>query len=1397
MGLAHKSTAARLAVNQINEKGTLLPNKVLRMLSFDTVTEERPTVRATLSLCDDYKVLGIVGAASSTESTAAALLAEIFDTSLISYASTSATLSDKERFRTFYRTVPPDSFQARAIVDICKTAGWKHVTIIHTNDAYGTALSTQFQSNAAEAGIGVNQTLTIQTTGTSATIAEALAEQMAKINGKLEKIFVVFGLAADAAKVLINARDLGLLDGKHAFVGVDGVMQEALLTLLNSTSMSSTPAAAHRLAAGVLGTQPSSGRSREFQELLDLWRQQNASQYAGSGPGTTPNLFAPFAWDCVYTYAHAIARVLKKNNNNDAFLNAANITEELKFTNITGSTGPISFDRNGDREGSSYDIRNFQLQEDGTVKLITVGSWNPSQGVSYVSGAEVQYSVNIQNPVKVIDPAEVGTVACGQFEVSLGATCLACDDLEIFVPAANGEGARCGSCGASYHPSSDRVTCVLDDGIVALIAILVILAVLGALAAAFVLYRRVTKRRAEEERVAMTAPAVMWEVSDELAELNGETPGTTAAGVTSTLDKSAPVTVLMKVGEVPTFGVSKGSRMPVMELLTDTIVITNRGGQDISYVVSVPNGNSAYECTVLPGVGVVKKHSSRELTMRFKLMQTMKVDRHVKVVVEGHGNVYFPLRFEGELSQRLDPDEIELFGKPIGDGAFGTVYRGRYRGTAVAVKVLRRQNELAADQNNNFLKEITLFQKLRNPYIVSFIGASYIPGKLCIAEGTPVQLADGTARPIEQLAEARGASVRVASPKVVVHDAAGSKRARQGAVVIESARCSDGWFSGVKECVQLTLEDGRTLVCTADHEVLAADGVWLQAGDAKVGVTRLAVAARDAPLDVADECDGAFEVARCALRMDGGDSAARRRALAFARQLGAGAASSGSAAVDREAVASDSALLGDAERVAAVARDADGVERAPRAFVREFVAARVGGAVWSLNVAASGAVLRAASAEEAACVGTLLAQLGVAAQRDGVELALDAEAALQFAEQVGVRYSVAKQVRLAHAAVAWRGARAFARQRAWIAKRADELAATSMSLVAARSRATSELAAREALLTAAPAFDAAPVSLLSAEQAAAPTLALRVVDVRAAGARRVYDLSVPGNTSFVANGVAVHNCICTELLERGTVLELIQKARISLALKYKLMLDTAGAVDFLHSNGVLYRDLKPDNLLVFSVSHNASVNCKLSDFGTSRIVDDPKVPMQHTSGIGTPIYMAPEMMDATQKYTLKVDVYSFGMLCWELMAEKQPFNEVKRIWDLPRIVVDGLRPTIDESWPRPIQRLIAEAWMHSAERRPTMKEMLAVLQELFESERRNYEKSKKNRKGEDELADPARPRTAHTGNLEELIQKSGADPSPPTVDTAEMARAPDVEGGDNSAWEPAAKKKTKKKVAKE
>jgi serine/threonine protein kinase len=51
-----------------------------------------------------------------------------------------------------------------------------------------------------------------------------------------------------------------------------------------------------------------------------------------------------------------------------------------------------------------------------------------------------------------------------------------------------------------------------------------------------------------------------------------------------------------------------------------------------------------------------------------------------------------------------------------------------------------------------------------------------------------------------------------------------------------------------------------------------------------------------------------------------------------------------------------------------------------------------------------------------------------------------------------------------------------------------------------------------------------------------------------------------------------------------------------------------------------------DNLLVFSVSHNATVNVKLSDFGTAITVNDLRAAKKHTGNVGTPVYMAPEVM---------------------------------------------------------------------------------------------------------------------------------------------------------------------------
>jgi aconitase A len=139
----------------------------------------------------------------------------------------------------------------------------------------------------------------------------------------------------------------------------------------------------------------------------------------------------------------------------------------------------------------------------------------------------------------------------------------------------------------------------------------------------------------------------------------------------------------------------------------------------------------------------------------------------------------------------------------------------------------------------------------------------------CIAEGTPVLQANGTSRRIESMPELGGAAVFGPTP---------DGRLGRG---LQTERMSQG----MRECVQLVLQDGRTLTCTPDHRVLRADGSWVRADRLRVGEDRV-VMGLEAPLDepAADEVGWKVEVG--SRRFTLADAAERLRTLAFARLLG-------------------------------------------------------------------------------------------------------------------------------------------------------------------------------------------------------------------------------------------------------------------------------------------------------------------------------------------------------------------------------------------------------------------------------------------------------------------------------------------------------------------------------
>ena len=92
-----------------------------------------------------------------------------------------------------------------------------------------------------------------------------------------------------------------------------------------------------------------------------------------------------------------------------------------------------------------------------------------------------------------------------------------------------------------------------------------------------------------------------------------------------------------------------------------------------------------------------------------------------------------------------------------------------------------------------------------------------------------------------------------------------------------------------------------------------------------------------------------------------------------------------------------------------------------------------------------------------------------------------------------------------------------------------------------------------------------------------------------------------------------------------------------------------------------------------------------------------------TSNLGTTAWCAPELLTATNKtrYSVKVDVYSFGMVLWELWERKRPYEELYSRFDIIDAVREGRRPAINSTCPPTFRSLIQRCWHEQPARRPT------------------------------------------------------------------------------------------------
>jgi serine/threonine protein kinase len=161
----------------------------------------------------------------------------------------------------------------------------------------------------------------------------------------------------------------------------------------------------------------------------------------------------------------------------------------------------------------------------------------------------------------------------------------------------------------------------------------------------------------------------------------------------------------------------------------------------------------------------------------------------------------------------------------------------------------------------------------------------------------------------------------------------------------------------------------------------------------------------------------------------------------------------------------------------------------------------------------------------------------------------------------------------------------------------------------------------------------------------------------------------------------------------------------------KVAVAVADAMAFLHEKNIVFRDLKPAN-----VGFDERGVVKLFDFGFAVKLSKSEEG-EDGDGLlydkaGTPRYMSPEV-EFGMGYGLPADVYSFGILLWEIIALQKPFSKIKSAAEFTKVVLqNGKRPKLGKNWPQELNELLTDSWSTYPEERPSMKKAKRVLQTL-------------------------------------------------------------------------------------
>lgn len=176
-------------------------------------------------------------------------------------------------------------------------------------------------------------------------------------------------------------------------------------------------------------------------------------------------------------------------------------------------------------------------------------------------------------------------------------------------------------------------------------------------------------------------------------------------------------------------------------------------------------------------------------------------------------------------------------------------------------------------------------------------------------------------------------------------------------------------------------------------------------------------------------------------------------------------------------------------------------------------------------------------------------------------------------------------------------------------------------------------------------------------------------------------------------------CLVMEYMEQGDLYQLLTKKVFKPEEQKRLILEIARGLNYLHSQGVIHRDLKSANILV-----NGDGHAKISDFGLSKIKTiSIQTAHQRSEAVQ---WMAPEVRHLNPVYSKASDIYTFGVVMWEILTGQDPFNARQKARPSFSDLNDKQPGSIPKDLPPVYQAIIKACWQVDPSQRPSLESVI-------------------------------------------------------------------------------------------